>query len=147
MMRLFQVQSLVRSVNSAQDILQQNEECHDHAHNYSSRKCAAEDGLASVINDGIVGLTQSSFENIVESSKKRKTKKEWEMRGQKSLELVTSHFLKLLRFPDEKMKGIISSHNQNTSIQLTRLNVELILFITARVQYVSWHQNLSEQVD
>ena len=76
MMRLFQVQSLLRSVNSAQDILQQNEECHDHALNYSSRKCAAEDGLASVINDGIVGLTQSSFENIVESSKKRKTKKE-----------------------------------------------------------------------
>ena len=43
---------------------------------YSSRKCTAEDGLASVINDGNVGLTQSSFESSVESSKKRKTKKE-----------------------------------------------------------------------
>ena len=147
MMRLFQVQSLVRSVDSAQDILQQDEECHDRALNYSSRKYVAEDGLASVINDGIVGLAQSSFESSVESSKKRKTKKEWEIRGQKSLELVTSHFLKLLRFSDETMKGIISSHNQNTRIQLTRFNVELIWFITARVQYVSWHQNLSEQVD
>ena len=45
-------------------------------HTYSSGKCTAEDGLASVINDGNVGLTQSSFESSVESSKKRKTKKE-----------------------------------------------------------------------
>ena len=75
-MRLFQVQSLVTSVDSAQDILQQDEECHDRALNYSSRKYVAEDGLASVINDGNVGLTQSSFESSVESYKKRKTKKE-----------------------------------------------------------------------
>ena len=88
-------------------------------HTYSSGKCTAEDGLASVINDGNVGLTQSSFESSVESSKKRKTKKEREIRGQKSLELVTSHFLELLRFPDETMKGIISSHNQNTRIYTT----------------------------
>ena len=100
--------SLVRSVYSAQDILQEAEECHVPATNYRSRKRAREDSLAAVINDRIDALSQSLFEKSVKSSKKRKTKKEWEIGGQKSYELVTSHFLELLRFPDETMTGIIS---------------------------------------
>ena len=68
--------SLVRSVYSAQDILQQAEECHVPATNYRSRKRAGGDSLAPVINDGIDALSQSLFERSVKSSKKRKIKKE-----------------------------------------------------------------------
>ena len=68
--------SLVRSVYSAQDILLQAKECHYPAPNYSSLKRAGEDRLAPVVNGGIDGLSQSSFESSVESSKKRKAKKE-----------------------------------------------------------------------
>ena len=68
--------SLVRSVYSAQDILQEAEECHVPATNYRSRKRAGEDSLAPVLNDGIDALSQSLFERSVKSSKKRKTKKE-----------------------------------------------------------------------
>ena len=68
--------SLVRSVHSAQDILQQAEGCHVPATNYCSRKRAGGDSLAPVINDGVDALSQSSFESSVKSSKKRKTKKE-----------------------------------------------------------------------
>ena len=67
---------LMRSVHSAQDILQQAEGCHVPATNYCSRKRAGGDSLASVINDRIDALSQSSFESSVKSSKKRKTKKE-----------------------------------------------------------------------
>ena len=104
------IKSPVRSLYSAQDTLLQAEECHNIAPNYRSRswKRTGEDGLAPVINDRIDGLRQSSFESGVVSSKRRKATKEWEIGGQKSLGLVTSHFLELLRFPDEKMKGIIS---------------------------------------
>ena len=68
--------SLVRSVYSAQDILQEAEECHVPATNYRSRKRAGGDSLAPVINDGIDALSQSLFGRSVKSSKKRKTKKE-----------------------------------------------------------------------
>ena len=68
--------SLVRSVYSAQDILQEAEECHVPATNYRSRKRAGGDSLAPVLNDGIDALSQSLFERSVKSSKKRKTKKE-----------------------------------------------------------------------
>ena len=67
--------SLVRSVYSAQDILRQAEECHVPVTNSRCRKHAGKDSPAPVINDGIDGLSQSSFESSVESSKKRKTKK------------------------------------------------------------------------
>ena len=68
--------SLVRSVHSAQDILQQAEGCHVPATNNSSRKRAGGDSLAPIVNDGIDAFSQSSFESSVKSSKKRKTKKE-----------------------------------------------------------------------
>ena len=75
--------SLVKSVYLGQDILQEAEECHVPATNYRSRKRAGGDSLAAVINDRIDALSQSSFESSVHSSKKRKTKKEWEIGGQK----------------------------------------------------------------
>ena len=62
--------SLVRSVCSAHDILQQAEECRVPATNSRSWKREGENSLAPVINDGIHDLSQSSFESSVESSKK-----------------------------------------------------------------------------
>ena len=68
--------TLVRSVLSAQGIFLQALECHDPTLNYRSRKRGGEDGLDPLINDGIDGLSQSSFESSVGSFEKRKTKKE-----------------------------------------------------------------------
>ena len=74
MMCLFKVP---RPLYSAQDTLRQVEECHVPVTNYSSlKRVGHEDSPAPVINDEIYGSSQSSFESSVESSKKRKTKKE-----------------------------------------------------------------------
>ena len=64
--------SLVKSVYSAQDILQEAEECHVPPTNYHSRKRAGGDSLAPVINDGIDALGQSSFESSVKLQKTKK---------------------------------------------------------------------------
>ena len=76
--------SLLSSVYSAQDILLQAKECHDPALNYSCRKRAGEDRPAPVVNGGIDGLSQSSFESSVESSKKRKRKSEKGVRNKRT---------------------------------------------------------------
>ena len=67
--------SLVKSVHSAQDILQQAEGCHVSATNYCSRKRAGGDSLAPVINDGVDALSQSRLKVLLNPLKSERQKR------------------------------------------------------------------------
>ena len=88
MMCLFKVPKVSWGLCIRLNTLRQVEECHVPVTNYSSlKRVGHEDSPAPVINDEIYGSSQSSFESSVESSKKRKTKKEWEI-SYKSFSLI-----------------------------------------------------------